>query len=222
VAASATIHGASATNDNGVVRYFVRPLRGTSTVYRIRPIRATGAVRGDAAGGIRATASRCGSTAATVLRLTASGRAVASFAATLARATEDCVRVSLQCSSYFTTTDADLVVPSSNNPFASNDFIGQPTSSPVPTPELPRSTPIPSAASTPALVQGRPLSSASISSGASSLPPRTPVSARADALSAVLASAGPGGIDTFGNVGSLRYGGSEFGRTAQRTGTRTF
>lgn len=124
--------------------------------------------------------------------------------------------------SFFATTDADLVIPSSNNPFASNNFIGQATSSPVPTPQLSQSTSIPSAASTPALVQGRPLSSASISSGASSLPPRTPVSARADALSAVLGSTGPGGIDTFGNVGSLRYGGSEFGRTAQRTGTRTF
>lgn len=123
---------------------------------------------------------------------------------------------------HYSTNDADLTVPSSNNPFASNHFIGQPTSSPVPTPQLPQSTSIPSAASTPALVQGRPLSSASISSGASSLPPRTPISARADALSAVLASTGPGGIDTFGNVGSLRYGGSDFGRTAQRTGTRTF
>jgi len=108
----------------------------------------------------------------------------------------------------------------SNNPFASDNFFGQSAPSPVPTPQLPQRTPpVPSAASTPGLVQGRPLSSASISSGASSLPPRTPISTRADALSAVLASAGPGGIDTFGNVGSLRYGGSEFGRTAQRTGT---
>jgi len=107
----------------------------------------------------------------------------------------------------------------SNNPFASDNFYGQPTSSPVPTPQLPHSSPpIPSARSTPALVQGRPLSSASVSSGASSLPPRTPVSSRADALSNLLASAGPGGIDTFGNVGSLRYGGSTFGRTAQRVG----
>jgi len=106
----------------------------------------------------------------------------------------------------------------SNNPFASDNFYGQPTSSPVPTPQLPHSTPpVPSARSTPALVQGRPLSSASVSSGASSLPPRTPISSRADALSNVLASAGPGGIDTFGNVGSLRYG-SAFGRTAQRVG----
>jgi len=107
----------------------------------------------------------------------------------------------------------------SNNPFASDNFFAQPTPSPVPTPQLPQfSPPIPSARSTPALVQGRPLSSASVSSGASSLPPRTPVSTRADALSAVLASAGPGGVDTFGNIGSLRYGGSAFGRAAQRTG----
>jgi len=105
----------------------------------------------------------------------------------------------------------------SNNPFASDNFFAQPTPSPVPTPQLPQYTPpIPSARSTPALVQGRPLSGASVSSGASSLPPRTPVSTRADALSAVLASAGPGGVDTFGNIGSLRYGGSAYGRAAQR------
>jgi hypothetical protein len=109
---------------------------------------------------------------------------------------------------------------SSNNPFATDNLFGQPTTpSPVPTPQLPPLTsPAPSDTSTPALVQGRPASSASVSSRASSLPPRTPISARApDALSAVLASAGPGGVDTFGNVGSLRYGSSAFGRAAQRT-----
>ncbi|KAH9978450.1 hypothetical protein BJV74DRAFT_900569 [Russula compacta] len=110
----------------------------------------------------------------------------------------------------------------SNNPFASNNPFGQPTPlPPVSTPQLPlTSSPAPSATSTPALVQGRPASSASVSSRASSLSPRTPISSRADALSAALASsAGPGGIDTFGNVGSLRYGGSAFGRAAQRAGT---
>jgi epsin len=109
----------------------------------------------------------------------------------------------------------------SNNPFATNNPFGQPTSpSPVSTPQLPPFTsPARSDTSTPALVQGRPASSASVSSRASSLPPRTPVSARAsDALSAVLASAGPGGVDTFGNVGSLRYGSSAFGLAAQRAG----
>jgi epsin len=107
----------------------------------------------------------------------------------------------------------------SNNPFATNNPFGQPTTpSPVPTPQLPPFTsPARSDTSTPALVQGRPASSASISSRASSLPPRTPVSARAsDALSAVLASAGTGGVDTFGNVGSLRYGSSAYGLAAQR------
>jgi len=107
----------------------------------------------------------------------------------------------------------------SNNPFATNNPFGQPTTpSPVPTPQLPPFTsPARSDTSTPALVQGRPASSASTSSRGSSLPPRTPVSARAsDALSAVLASAGPGGVDTFGNVGSLRYGSSAFGLAAQR------
>ncbi len=119
---------------------------------------------------------------------------------------------------------ADLPVSrfrSSNNPFATNNPFGQPTTpSPVPTPQLSPFT-FPSSArsdtSTPALVHGRPASSASISSRTSSLPPRTPISARApDALSAVLASAGPGGVDSFGNVGSLRYGSSAFGRAAQR------
>ncbi|KAI0255190.1 hypothetical protein BJV78DRAFT_1273557 [Lactifluus subvellereus] len=110
----------------------------------------------------------------------------------------------------------------SNNPFASNNPFGQPSSPPVPTPQLPQSlSPAPSATATPALVQGRPPSSTSVSSHASSLPPRTPISARADALSAVLASAGPGGIDTFGNVGQLRYGSSAFGMVAQRTGAGT-
>jgi len=107
----------------------------------------------------------------------------------------------------------------SNNPFAANDPFGQPTTpSPVPTPELPPfASPTRSDTSTPALVQGRPASSASVSSRTSSLPPRTPVSARAsDALSAIFASAGPGGVDTFGNVGSLRYGSSAFGLAAQR------
>lgn len=113
---------------------------------------------------------------------------------------------------------ADLSVRSSNNPFATNNPFGQPTTaSPVPTPQLPPSTsPARSDTSTPGLVQGRPASSASVSSRASSLPPRTPVSARAsDALSAVLASGGAG-VDTFGNVGSLRYGSSAFGLAAQR------
>jgi len=107
----------------------------------------------------------------------------------------------------------------SNNPFASNNPFGQPAPSPVPVPtrQLSQPTsPVPSARSTPALVQGRPLSSASVSSHASTLPPRTPISARADALSAALASAGPGGVDTFGNVGSLRYGSSAFGRAVHR------
>jgi hypothetical protein len=106
---------------------------------------------------------------------------------------------------------------SSNNPFATSNPFGQPTT-PVPTPQLPPfASPAPSNRSTPALVQGRPASSTSMSSHASSLPPRTPVSARApDALSALLASAGSG-IDTFGNVGSLRYGGSAYGRAAQRS-----
>lgn len=115
--------------------------------------------------------------------------------------------------------NADLAVRSSNNPFATNNPFGQSTSaSPVPTPQLPPfASPAPSNTSTPALVQGRPASSTSMSSHASSLPPRTPVSARApDALSAVLASAGTG-IDTFGNVGSLRYGSSAYGRAAQRS-----
>jgi epsin len=107
----------------------------------------------------------------------------------------------------------------SNNPFATNNPFGQSaTPSPVPTPQLPQFT---SAArsdtSTPALVHGRPASSASVSSRTSSLPPRTPVSVRGpDALSAILASAGPSGVDTFGNVGSLRYGSSAFGLAAQR------
>jgi hypothetical protein len=67
---------------------------------------------------------------------------------------------------------------------------------------------------------GRPASSASVSSHASSLPPRTPISSRAEALAAVLStSTGPSGIDTFGNVGALRYGSTAFGNVArQRTG----
>jgi len=98
---------------------------------------------------------------------------------------------------------------SSNNPFAQPP----PSHSPVPTPgpTYAYSSPPPSASATPALVHGhpRPPSSASVSSHASSLPPRTPISARADALAAVLGTGtGPGGIDTFGNVGSLRYGSS--------------
>ncbi|KAF8261914.1 hypothetical protein EI94DRAFT_1604647 [Lactarius quietus] len=106
-------------------------------------------------------------------------------------------------------------IPGSNNPFAQ-------APSPVPTPGPMHAypSPPPSASATPALVQGRPPSSASVSSHASSLPPRTPISSRADALAAVLStSTGPGGIDTFGNVGSLRYGSSAFGSAAQqRTG----
>ncbi|KAH9961017.1 hypothetical protein BC827DRAFT_1204406 [Russula dissimulans] len=107
----------------------------------------------------------------------------------------------------------------SNNPFASNNPFGQPAASPAPVPtrQLSQSTsPPPSATSTPALVHGRSTSSTSVSSRASTLPPRTPISTRADALSAVLTSAGPGGVDTFGNVGSLRYGGSGFARAALR------
>jgi len=105
----------------------------------------------------------------------------------------------------------------SNNPFATNNLFGQPsTPPPIPTPQIPQYTsPTRSDTSTPALVQGRPESSASVSSRTSSLPPRTPVSARApDGLSAALASVGPGGVDTFGNIGSLRYGGSAYGRVA--------
>ncbi|KAI9431683.1 ENTH-domain-containing protein [Lactarius psammicola] len=104
----------------------------------------------------------------------------------------------------------------SNNPFAQS-----PSPVPTPGPTYAYSSP-PSASATPALVHGypRPPSSASVSSHASSLPPRTPISARADALAAVLGtSTGPGGIDTFGNVGSLRYGSSALGSAAQqRTG----
>ncbi|KAI9452673.1 ENTH-domain-containing protein [Russula earlei] len=106
---------------------------------------------------------------------------------------------------------AHLLVQSSNNPFASNNPFGQPT--PVPTPQLSQS-PLPRTER-----GGRPPSTASVSSRASSLAPRTPVSSRADALSAILTSAGPGGVDTFGNVGPLRYGSSAFGRAAQRTAT---
>ncbi|KAH9958521.1 hypothetical protein BGW80DRAFT_1374600 [Lactifluus volemus] len=103
----------------------------------------------------------------------------------------------------------------SNNPFASNNPFGQSVPSPSPAPQSP--SPAPSATATPALVQGRPPSSTSVSSHASSLPPRTPISSRAEALSAVLTSGGSG-VDTFGNVGPLRYGGSAFGLAAQRTG----
>jgi epsin len=110
----------------------------------------------------------------------------------------------------------------SNNPFATNNPFGQSaTPPPIASPQIPQFTsPARSDTSTPALVQGRPASSASASSRTSSLPPRTPVSARApDALSAVLASAGPGGVDSFGNVGSLRFGGSSFGRMAAQRAT---
>ncbi|KAI0296818.1 hypothetical protein BC826DRAFT_1003128, partial [Russula brevipes] len=138
----------------------------------------------DVAGGIRATASG-GGTATAVLRASAPSRATSGHAAVClpaasACSTEDCVRL--------------------EQPFAANNPFGQPTApSPLPTPQLPHAgSPVPSAASTPALVQGRPLSSASVSSHASSLPPRTPVSLRAEALSAALGSAGPGGVDTSG------------------------
>ena len=110
----------------------------------------------------------------------------------------------------------------SNNPFAANNPFGQSaTPPPIASPQIPQFTSFArSDTSTPGLVQGRPASSASASSRTSSLPPRTPVSARApDALSAVLASAGPGGVDSFGNVGSLRFGGSSFGRMAAQRAT---
>lgn len=120
-----------------------------------------------------------------------------------------------QASQYQPLVPQKTAVHGSNNPFAQ-------APSPVPTPGSTHaySSPPPSASATPALVQGRPPSSASVSSHASSLPPRTPISSRAEALAAVLStSTGPSGIDTFGNVGALRYGSTAFGNVArQRTG----
>lgn len=124
-------------------------------------------------------------------------------------------------------TQFQPLVPQKTAVYGSNNPFAQPHPSSSPVPPAPRAThayssPPPSASATPALVHGhqRPPSSASVSSHASSLPPRTPISARADALAAVLGtSTGPGGIDTFGNVGSLRYGSSAFSSAAQqRTG----
>ncbi|KAH9069308.1 ENTH-domain-containing protein [Lactarius deliciosus] len=126
----------------------------------------------------------------------------------------------------FQATQFQPLVPQKTAVYGSNNPFAQPHPSSSPVPPTSRSThaysPPPSASATPALVHGhqRPPSSASVSSHASSLPPRTPISARADALAAVLGtSTGPGGIDTFGNVGSLRYGSSAFSSaTQQRTG----
>lgn len=120
-----------------------------------------------------------------------------------------------QTSQYQPVVPQKTAVHGSNNPFAQ-----APSPVPTPGPTHAYSSPPPSASATPALVQGRPPSSASVSSHASSLPPRTPISSRAEALAAVLStSTGPSGIDTFGNVGALRYGSTAFGNVArQRTG----